>query len=62
MIALLRAIGGRLFEFETTVSGWPTVRFSGCDNAPKAVSSQWQANERQAKEQCGVGHFDGKRP
>jgi len=46
MIALPRAIGGRLFEFETTASGWPTVRFSRRDNAPKAVSSQWQAMER----------------
>jgi len=56
MIALLRAIGGRLFEFETTVSGWPTVRFSRRDNAPIAVSSQWQAME-----QGGTEHFDGKR-
>jgi hypothetical protein len=53
MIALLRAIGGRLFEFETTVSGWPTVRFCRCDNAPKAVSSQWQALE-----QGGTERFD----
>jgi len=56
MVAFLRAIGGRLFEFESTVSDWPTVRFSCRDDAPKAVSSQWHVME-----QRGTEHFDGKR-